>query len=50
MHLELLQLIPVGLFIAVLVLLGNVAGDPPTKNLTRGELMYPDTEDEEGRR
>lgn len=44
MHLELLQAIPVAL---VIVVLFSLDLGPKTKNLTRGELMFPEDDEDD---
>lgn len=44
MHLELLQAIPVVFVVALLLSLDT---GPKTKNLTRGELMFPEDEEDD---
>jgi hypothetical protein len=48
MHFELLQIVPVVMVVGAFLLLKRLAAEPRSKNLTNGELMYPESE-EEGR-
>ncbi len=45
MHLEAFQAIPVIAVILVFALLRSLPGEPRSKNLTNGELMYKEDDD-----
>lgn len=46
MHLQLLQIVPVILVVGAVWLVSSLTAAPPSKDLTHGELMYPEDETE----